>query len=148
SPSSDSDAQFCVQHLLRKLGAEPYIGHRTMLAVSQRILALADSLLFMDPFDNVFPNAHSCMFLLIQLVEFLISDYIQFWTSDREIDMPLFEEWLTSVVQARKALSLLESRNGLYLLYMDRVTGELAKQVGQVSCIQTLNREILESLFH
>ncbi|KAF5176098.1 Multipolar spindle, partial [Thalictrum thalictroides] len=87
SPSSDTDAQFCVQHLLRKLGAEPYIGHRTMLAVSQRILALADSLLFMDPFDNVFPNAHSCMFLLIQLVEFLISDYIQFWTSDREIDM-------------------------------------------------------------
>jgi hypothetical protein len=45
-------------------------------------------------------------------------------------------------------LELLESRNGLYVLYMDRVTGELAKQVGQSSSLQMLKPEILDNLFH
>ncbi|KAF9617310.1 hypothetical protein IFM89_035291 [Coptis chinensis] len=148
SSSSHSDAQFCVQHLLRKLGVESYIGQRIMLAASQRILVLADSLLFMDPFDDAFPNAHSCIFLLIQLVEFLIADYTQSWASNEGMEMIIFEEWLRSILQARNALNLLESRNGLYVLYMDRITGQLAKQMGQVSCFQTLNPDILETLFY
>ncbi|KAL5699010.1 hypothetical protein ACHQM5_029972 [Ranunculus cassubicifolius] len=146
SPHSGDDAQLYVHHLLRELGAEPYIGQRIMFAVSQRISVLADSLLFMDPFDDTFPAAHSCMFLLIQLVEFLISDYVQSWTNDEAFEISLFEDWLRSIVQARKALCSLESRNGLYALYMDRVTGELHKQVGQVSCRQSLNPDILENL--
>lgn len=59
----------------------------------------------------------------------------------------LFEEWVTSLLHARKALELLESRNGLYVIYMDRVLGQLAKQVGQISTFRKLNREILDNLF-
>jgi len=59
----------------------------------------------------------------------------------------LFEEWLASVLHARKALELLENRNGLYVLYIDRVTGELSKQVSQSSSLQKLKPEILDNLF-
>lgn len=58
----------------------------------------------------------------------------------------LFEEWVTSIFHARKALELLESRNGLYVLYMDRVTGELGKQVGQVPSLQKMKPDILDKL--
>lgn len=59
----------------------------------------------------------------------------------------LFEEWVTSLVQARKAVEVLESRNGLYVVYIDRVTGELAKLVGQVPLLQKLNSDIFDALF-
>lgn len=58
----------------------------------------------------------------------------------------LFEEWVASILHARKALELLESRNGLYVLYMDRITGELAKQVGQILSLQDIGPEILDKL--
>lgn len=61
---TDSDARFYVQHLIRKLGSEAYIGQRTILSVSQRISVQAESLLFLDPFDDAFPNMHECMFKL------------------------------------------------------------------------------------
>uniref|UniRef100_A0A2N9FXA4 Protein MULTIPOLAR SPINDLE 1 n=1 Tax=Fagus sylvatica TaxID=28930 RepID=A0A2N9FXA4_FAGSY len=145
---TDSDARLNVQHLIRKLGSEAYVGQRTILSVSQRISLLAESLLFLDPFDDAFPNMHECMFTLIQLIEFLISDYLLMWSRDGSFDKMLFEEWVASVLHARKALELLESRNGLYVLYMERVTGELAKQVGQSSSLQKLKPEILDNLFH
>lgn len=59
-----SDAQFYVQHLIRKLGTEAYIGQRAILSVSQRICVLAESMLFLDPFDGSFPCMHECMFTL------------------------------------------------------------------------------------
>lgn len=59
----------------------------------------------------------------------------------------LLEDWVTSIIQARKALELLESRNGLYAIYMDRVIGELAKQVGGVSLLQKLKPDIFNRLF-
>ncbi|KAF6162471.1 hypothetical protein GIB67_026309 [Kingdonia uniflora] len=145
-----ADAQFFVQHLIRKLGSDPYIGQRTMLVVSQRISLLADSLVFMDPFDDAFPDTHNFMFLLIQLIEFLISDHTQTWAGSEGFDsgwLGLFEGWVRSVLRARKALDLLESRNGLYVLYMDRVVGELAKQVSHVSSVRTVNTDIVENLF-
>lgn len=52
------DAQFHVQHLLRKLGSESYIGQRVILAVSQRISLLAENLLFLDPFE---PTSLKCI---------------------------------------------------------------------------------------
>ncbi|XP_059635734.1 protein MULTIPOLAR SPINDLE 1 [Cornus florida] len=143
----DTDAQILVQHLIRKLGSEPFVGQRVILSVSQRISALAESLLFMDPFDDAFPNMHCCMYMMIQLIEFLISDYLLTWSSNEDFETRLFEELLTSVLHARKALELLESRSGLYVLYMDRVIGEVAKQVGQVSSLQKLNPDILNNLF-
>ncbi|XP_062157923.1 protein MULTIPOLAR SPINDLE 1 [Alnus glutinosa] len=145
---TDSDAQFYVQHLIRKLGSEAYIGQRAILSVSERISVLAESLLFLDPFDDSFSNTHECMFKLIQLIEFLISDYLLMWSRDEGFDKMLFEEWVASILHVRKALELLENRNGLYVLYMDRVTGELAKQVGQSSSLQMLKPEILDNLFH
>ncbi|CAH2069586.1 unnamed protein product [Thlaspi arvense] len=120
----ETSVGFYVQHLIRKLGSEPYIGHRAIFAVSQRISNIAENLLFMDPFDESFPEIDECMFILIQLIEFLICDYLVPWAQI------VFEEWIASVVHARKAVAALEERNGLYLLYMDRVTGELAKRVG------------------
>ncbi|KAA8535381.1 hypothetical protein F0562_030384 [Nyssa sinensis] len=143
----DNDAQFHVQHLIRKLGSEPFVGQRVILSVSQRISVLAESFLFMDPFDDAFPSMHSCMYMTIELVEFLVSDYLLTWSSSEGFDTKLFEEWLTSVLHARKALELLESRNGLYVLYMDRVIGEVVRQVGQVSSLQKLNLDILNNLF-
>ncbi|KAJ4709552.1 Protein MULTIPOLAR SPINDLE 1 [Melia azedarach] len=143
----DNDSQFCIQHVIRKLAIEPYIGQRVILSVSQRISLLAENLLFSDPFDDAFPNMHACMFLLTQLIEFLISDYLFTWSSAEGFDNILFEEWVKSVLHARKAVVLLESRSGLYVLYMDRITGLLAKQVNQVSSLQKINRDILDNLF-
>jgi len=59
----------------------------------------------------------------------------------------LLEDWVTSIVQARKALELLERRNGLYALYMDRVAGELAKQLAGVSSFLKLKPDIINCLF-
>ncbi|KAL7193480.1 hypothetical protein ACSBR2_025151 [Camellia fascicularis] len=143
----DTGAQFYVQHLIRKLGSEPYIGQRVIFSVSERISVLAESLLFMDPFDDSFPSMHDCTYMMIQLIEFLVSDYLLSWSSSEVFDIRLFEEWVASVLHGRKALELLESRNGLYVLYMDRVIGVLAKQTGQFSSLQKLNPEILAKLF-
>ncbi|KAK3016726.1 hypothetical protein RJ639_007447 [Escallonia herrerae] len=142
----DNDVQLYVQHLIRKLGSEPFIGQRVILSVSQRIAELAESFLFMDPFDEAFPDMHNCMHMMIQLIEFLASDYLVAWSSAEGFDTRLFEEWVTSLPHARKALELLESRNGLYVLYMDRVIGEVTKLVGQVSSIHKLNPVIFDSL--
>ena len=61
----------------------------------------------------------------------------------------LFEDWVASILHARKALELLENRNGLYVLYMDRMMGGVAKLVGQVSSLQNhLNPDILANLLH
>ncbi|CAK9168875.1 unnamed protein product [Ilex paraguariensis] len=143
----DTDAQFYVQHLIRKLGSDSYIGQRVILSVSQRISVLAESLLAMDPFDEAFPNIHSCMYVMIQLIEFLVSDYYRTWSRDECFDTRLFEEWVTSVLHARKALEHLESRNGLYILYIDRVIGEVAKLGGQAPSLQKLKSDIFDKLF-
>ncbi|KAH9654337.1 protein MULTIPOLAR SPINDLE 1 [Citrus sinensis] len=73
-------------HMIRKLAFDPYIGHRVMLLVSQRISVLAEKLLFSDPFDDAFPNMHSCMFLLMQLMEFVISEYLVTWSRAEAFD--------------------------------------------------------------
>ncbi|XP_004508234.2 protein MULTIPOLAR SPINDLE 1 isoform X2 [Cicer arietinum] len=124
SQHTGTNAQFCIQHLLRKLGSEPYIGQRCILSVCQIILVLAERLLFSDPFDDIFPDMHECMFIMIQLIEFLVADYLLEWSKAEDFDTVLLEDWMTSIIQARKALELLESRNGLYALYMDRITGQ------------------------
>ncbi|XP_052182710.1 protein MULTIPOLAR SPINDLE 1 [Diospyros lotus] len=145
----DPDAQLYIQHLLRKLGSEPYVGQRVILSVSQRIIVLAESLLFMDLFDDAFPSVHDSIYILIQLIEFLVSDHLLTWSSSQDFDMRLFEDWVASILHARKALELLENRNGLYVLYMDRMMGGVAKQVGQVSSLQNhLNPDILANLLH
>lgn len=56
-----------------------------------------------------------------------------------------FEEWLRSVLHALKSLELLECRNGLYMLYMERVTGELAKWLRPLSRQGKLSLDILSS---
>ncbi|KAJ1433579.1 protein MULTIPOLAR SPINDLE 1 [Sesbania bispinosa] len=142
-----TNAQFCIQHLIRKLGSEHYIGQRALLSVCQRVLVLAERLLFSDPFDDAFTDMHECMFIMIQLIEFLVTDYLLGWSKAEDFDNTLLEDWVTSIIQARKALELLESRNGLYVLYMDRVTGELAKQASGVSCLQKLKPDIFNSLY-
>lgn len=60
----ETSVGFYVQHLIRKLGSEPYIGQRAIFAISQRISILAENLLFMDPFDESFSVMDECMFLL------------------------------------------------------------------------------------
>ncbi|KAG5080848.1 hypothetical protein JHK86_004913 [Glycine max] len=147
SQHTGTNAQFCIQHLIRKLGSEPYIGQRAILSLCQRILVLAERLLFSDPFDDGFPNMHESMFIMIQLIEFLVTDYLSEWSKAEDFDNLLLEDWVTSIVQLRKALKLLESRNGLYALYMDRVTGELAKQLGGVSSFLKLKPDIINCLF-
>ncbi|KAH0937488.1 hypothetical protein HID58_004949 [Brassica napus] len=127
----ETSAGLYVQHLIRKLGSDPYIGQRAIFAVSQRLSILAENLLVMDPFDESFPEMDECMFILIQLIEFLIF---------------VFEEWIASVIHARKAVAALDERNGLYLLYMDRVTGELAKRVGQVTSFPEVEPSILDKI--
>lgn len=60
----DSDVQFYVQHLIRKLGYERYIGQRILVVVSQKIYSVAETLLFSHPFDDNFPQMHGSMFTL------------------------------------------------------------------------------------
>ncbi|XP_020550918.1 protein MULTIPOLAR SPINDLE 1 [Sesamum indicum] len=139
--------QVYVQHLLRKLGSDHYLGQRVILSVSQRISIVAESLLFMDPFDGSFPRMHNYMYLMIQLLEFLISDYLLSWSTSQDIDLRLLEEWVISIFHARKALELLESRNSLYMLYMDRVVGDLTRLLSQVSFVQKLRPDTLAKLF-
>ncbi|KAK7347612.1 hypothetical protein VNO80_22148 [Phaseolus coccineus] len=146
SQHTGTNAQFCVQHLIRKLGSEPYIGQRAILSVCQRLSVLAERLLFSDPFDDGFPELHECMFKMIQLIEFLVADYLLEWSKAEDFDNMLLEDWVTSIVQTRKALELLESRNGLYALYMDRVAGELAKQLGGISSFLRLKPDIINCL--
>ncbi|KAJ6834286.1 protein MULTIPOLAR SPINDLE 1 isoform X1 [Iris pallida] len=141
-----SDAEFHSQHLIRKLGCEPFVGQRIMLLTSQSISIASESILFMDPFDDAFPGTHGSMFMMIQLMEFLISDYMESWTSYEDFDRRLFEEWVRSILQARKGFELLECRNGLYMLYMERVVGELVKQVGPLARQGKLDSDILSDL--
>ncbi|KAK6783603.1 hypothetical protein RDI58_017057 [Solanum bulbocastanum] len=143
----DVDVQFYIQHLMRKVGNEAFVGQRLIFAVSQRISAVAESLLFMDPFDDAFPSMHNSMYMMIQLIEFLVSDYLLTWSKGGDFDIRLFEEWVVSILHGRKALELLEDRNSLYVLYIDRVIGVVAKQVGQLSFLQKLSPQILENLF-
>ncbi|KAL9154587.1 hypothetical protein ABFS82_10G125800 [Erythranthe guttata] len=139
--------QFYVQHLMRKLGSDPYVGQRVILSVSQRISIVAESLLFVDPFDGAFPKMHNCMYIMIQLIEFLISDNLLSWSTRQDFDTKLLEEWVLSVFHARKGLDLLESRNSLYMLYMDRVVGDLTRHLGQDSFIKMLRPDALDKLF-
>ncbi|GER39519.1 multipolar spindle 1 [Striga asiatica] len=141
------DFQFYVQHLLRKLGTDSYVGQRLILSVSQRISIVAESLLVMDPFDGAFPKMHNGMYLMIQLIEFLISDCLISWSTRQDFDTKLLEEWIVSVFSARKALELLETRNTLYALYMDRVVGALTRHLGQPSLKDKLRPNTLEKLF-
>lgn len=64
SQHTGTNAQFCIQHLVRKLGSEHCIGQRAILSVCQRILVGAERLLFSDPFDDAFPDLHECMFIM------------------------------------------------------------------------------------
>ncbi|KAI4377709.1 hypothetical protein MLD38_015294 [Melastoma candidum] len=146
--SISRDQQFNIQHLIRKLGSEPYFGLRALLAVSQKVHLTAESLLFADPFDEKFPIMHQSMYILIQLLELLICDYLLAWSKAESFDHLMFEEWLASIVHARRAVGLLESRNSLYMLYMDRLVGELARLLGQVPSFCNLNPETLSKLFH
>ncbi|XP_039115553.1 protein MULTIPOLAR SPINDLE 1 [Dioscorea cayenensis subsp. rotundata] len=146
SLASATDADFCVQHLIRKLGDEPFIGQRVVLAVSQKICIQVDSLLLTDPFDDAYLGANDSMFLMIQLIEFLISDYLSIWTANEDFDWRLLEEWTRSVLQARNALVLLESRNGLYVLFIERVIREIGKQLGPLQQQGKLNLDILSNL--
>ncbi|XAR66743.1 hypothetical protein NMG60_11013067 [Bertholletia excelsa] len=143
----DTKAQLHVQHLIRKIGSDSYVGQRILVSASQRISVVAESVLFMDPFDDAFPNANDSIYMLIQLIEFLVLDYLLAWSSSEDFDTRMFEEWATSLLRAQKALELLESRNELYVLYMDRVIGHVAKQVGQSPSLQKLNLDILAKLF-
>nr|XP_012464543.1 unnamed protein product [Gossypium raimondii] len=83
---SDTNSQLHIQHLLRKLGCQSYIGQRIILSISQRISVLAESLLFSDPFDETFPAMHECMFVMIQLIEFLVSDYLLTWSTNEDFE--------------------------------------------------------------
>ncbi|XP_044440669.1 protein MULTIPOLAR SPINDLE 1 isoform X1 [Triticum aestivum] len=85
-PVDCSDAQFNVQHLFRKLGNEEFIGQRIILAVSQKISNVSESLLLLDPFDDSFPDMHGNMFIMIQLIDFLISDYMKIWLCCEQFD--------------------------------------------------------------
>ncbi|XP_011018054.1 PREDICTED: uncharacterized protein LOC105121201 [Populus euphratica] len=115
---------------------------------------VAEKVLFLEPFDKrLFQTCMSACSSyryyddMIQLIEFLISGYLLTWLRDEGFDCAVFEEWVISFLHARKVLALLESRKGLHVSYLDRVTGELAKHVGQVSTFQELSQDILDKLF-
>ncbi|XP_078151320.1 multipolar spindle 1 [Carex rostrata] len=143
---NDMDPQFCVQHIIRKLGKEEFIGQRTMLTLSQKIAIVAENLLLLDPFHDNYPNLDASMFLLIQLIEFMISDYIRTWLNSEQFDKKLFEEWVRSILKARKDLEILENMNGLYILYMDRVVALLAKEVGPATHRGKLDPQVFSKL--
>nr|CAD1823152.1 unnamed protein product [Ananas comosus var. bracteatus] len=50
---------------------------KRMCTMNDSKLSSAESFLFTDPFDDTFPGMHDSMFMMIQLIELLISDYIK-----------------------------------------------------------------------
>lgn len=60
----ETSVGFYVQHLIRKLASDPYIGQRAIFAISQRISILAENILVADPFDESFSKMDECMFIL------------------------------------------------------------------------------------
>ncbi|XBI37961.1 hypothetical protein VPH35_123143 [Triticum aestivum] len=145
-PVDCSDAQFNVQHLFRKLGNEEFIGQRIILAVSQKISNVSESLLLLDPFDDSFPDMHGNMFIMIQLIEFLISDYMKIWLCCEQFDKKIFEEWVRSILKARKDLEVLENINGLYVVYIERVVGRLAREVAPAAHQGKLDLDVFSKL--
>ncbi|KAL6646350.1 hypothetical protein ACP70R_017958 [Stipagrostis hirtigluma subsp. patula] len=141
-----SDAQFSVQHLFRKLGSEEFIGQRIILAVSQKISIVSERLLLVDPFDDAFPDMHDNIFIMIQLIEFLISDYVKDWICCEHFDKRLFEECARSILKARKDLQVLENMNGLYVVYIERVVGRLAREVAPAAHQGKLDLEVFSKL--
>ncbi|XP_015695784.2 protein MULTIPOLAR SPINDLE 1 [Oryza brachyantha] len=141
-----SDTQLSLQHLLRKLGNEEFVGQRIILGVSQKISNVSEKLLLVDPFDDAFPEMHSNMFIMIQLIELLISDYFNNWLYHHHFDKKLFEEWVRSILKARMDLEALESRNGLYVVYIERVIGRLAREVAPAAHQGKLDLEVLSKL--
>lgn len=141
-----SDAQFSVQHLFRKLGNEEFIGQRIILAVSQKISNVSERLLLVDPFDGSFPDMHDNMFIMIQLIEFLISDCMKNWLCCEQFDKKIFEEWARSILKTRKDLEVLENINGLYVVYIERVVGRLAREVAPAAHQGKLDLEVFSKL--
>ncbi|KAL6661982.1 hypothetical protein ACP70R_001366 [Stipagrostis hirtigluma subsp. patula] len=141
-----SDAQFSVQHLFRKLGKEEFIGQRIILAVSQKISNISERLLLIDPFDDAFPDMHDNIFIMIQLIEFLISDYVKDWICCEHFDKRLFEECARSILKARRDLQVLENMNGLYVVYIERVVGRLAREVAPAAHQGKLDLEVFSKL--
>ncbi|KAL0915691.1 hypothetical protein M5K25_016129 [Dendrobium thyrsiflorum] len=93
----------------------------------------------------------------MQLMEFLVSENFQSWTYDEDFDCHsdanpelqnagLFEEWVRSILQTQKGLQFLESRNGLYTLYMERLIGGLMKIVGPLVSGGRLDSQVLSDL--
>ncbi|RLM61834.1 hypothetical protein C2845_PM14G21240 [Panicum miliaceum] len=141
-----SDAQFSVQHLFHKLGKEEFIGQRIILAVSQKISSTSERLLLVDPFDDAFPDMHGNIFIMVQLIEFLISDYMKDWLCREHFDKRLFEECARSILKARNDLQILENMNGLYVVYIERVVGRLAREVAPAAHQGKLDLEVFSKL--
>jgi len=141
-----SDAQFSVQHLFRKLGNEEFIGQRIILAVSQKISSASERLLLVDPFDDAFPDLHGNIFIMVQLIEFLISDYMKDWLCCEHFDKRLFEECARSILKARNDLQVLENMNRLYVVYIERVVGRLAREVAPAAHQGKLDLEVFSKL--
>ncbi|PUZ52632.1 hypothetical protein GQ55_6G286200 [Panicum hallii var. hallii] len=141
-----SDAQFSVQHLFHKLGKEEFIGQRIILAVSQKVSSTSERLLLVDPFDDAFPDMHGNIFIMVQLIEFLISDYMKDWLCREHFDKRLFEECARSILKARNDLQILENMNGLYVVYIERVIGRLAREVAPAAHQGKLDLEVFSKL--
>ncbi|PHU00739.1 hypothetical protein BC332_30526 [Capsicum chinense] len=59
-----------IQHLMRKIENEAFVGQRLIFAVSQRISALAKNLLFMDPFVVAFSSMNNSMYMICLLLSY------------------------------------------------------------------------------
>lgn len=60
----------------------------------------------------------------------------------------LFEEWVRSILKARKDLEVLDGRNGLYVVYIERVIGRLAREVAPAAHQEKLDLEVLSKLLY
>lgn len=60
----------------------------------------------------------------------------------------LFEEWVRSILKARKDLEVLDGRNGLYVVYIERVIGRLAREVAPAAHQGKLDLEVLSKLLY
>lgn len=82
----------------------------------------------------------------IQLLEFLISDYMKVWLCCEHINKRLFEECTRSILKARNDLQILENMNGLYVVYIERVVGRLARDVAPAAHQGKLDLEVFSKL--
>lgn len=141
------DVRSWIFQLLSKLGAATFIGQRVLIMASDQIALVTERLCFVDPFHKNFSQVYDNMMFVLQLIENLILYHSSCWKNDDNFDERLLEEWVHGFVKLRKSCAIFGKCNSLFLVYMERITGQMVKQLGRLSNMDDAQGKNLHEAF-